>query len=1190
LATSFPFFAAAQMQFIENKGQWPQQVHYKGEYQNGGFFIEPKGFSVQMYKPEELQYLHELLHPHNNDGTAKAALPFGEGKTLTLHSHAYRVRFEGASPNVTAVADKQQPGYNNYFMGNDESKWAGGCRLYGAVTYQNMYPGVDVRYYSDASGRLKYDIIVKPGADASKIVMAYEGVDKLSVKNKELVIATSVGEARELYPYTYEVTGTKRQELQCRYVVRNNKVRFDVTGRNPQSTLVIDPTLIFSSLTGSSQDNWGFTATYGPDGSFFSGGVVFGGTGSYPVSVGAFQQTFGGGVNDDQIALPYDIAIMKLSANGTTRAYATYLGGNGNEQPHSMVCDAQGNLTVAGRSSSSNYPIRTPQIGSGGLYDIVVTKFNAAGTALIGSVKMGGTRDDGVNIRGKYVLPNGIDVLRRNYGDDARSEVILDAAGNILLASCTQSNNFPVTPGVFQNSFGGGRQDGTIIKFNPSLTAVLFSSYFGGSADDACFVLAINPISGNIYVAGGTNSGNLPGDKTGVLFPSNQGTVDGFVTQLLPTGTGIVKTTYAGTPSEDMIYGIQFDKVGFPYIMGTSIGNWPILNAAYNRPGSRQFISKLQPDLSAFVYSTTYGTVSSTPNISPVAFLVDRCENVYISGWGGKPNTERQFPSAGTLGMDTTINFSGHRGDGNDFYFMVLERNAASLLMGAFFGQLNGAYDDHVDGGTSRFDANGVIYQAMCANCGGLTRFPTTPGVFGPINGTGNSCNQAAVKIEMNFAGVGAGVQASINGIINDTIGCTPLKVDFTDTLLKGKTFIWDFGDGSPRVILTGSPDTSHIFLAPGNYRVMLIAIDSSTCNIADTAYTTIKAGNNRAFLSFNAAKLPPCTNLTYQFTNTSFATSSGFGPKSFVWDYGDGSPRDTAGLNPPRLHTYPSTGTYRVKLFVVDTVFCNAPDSIERTIRINETVAARFTTPARGCVPHTAVFTNTSLGGTDFVWDFGDGSPTSTDPDPTHVYTDTGTYIIKLVATDTSTCNKIDSTTFTVRVFPIPTAAYTFSPNPAQENRPTQFTNTSIGAVSYLWRFGDGESSTETNPLHQYNATGLFNACLYATNEAGCLDSICQNVPALILPVLDVPNAFTPGRFGNNSEVRVQGFGIGTMTWTIFNRWGQVVFKTNNRRAGWDGTFNGVLQPMDVYTYTLDVIFTDGKKLRKTGDISLLR
>jgi gliding motility-associated-like protein len=143
---------------------------------------------------------------------------------------------------------------------------------------------------------------------------------------------------------------------------------------------------------------------------------------------------------------------------------------------------------------------------------------------------------------------------------------------------------------------------------------------------------------------------------------------------------------------------------------------------------------------------------------------------------------------------------------------------------------------------------------------------------------------------------------------------------------------------------------------------------------------------------------------------------------------------------------------------------------------------------------------------------------------------------------------------------------------------------------VRYLWNFGDGGSSTEENPSYQYNATGSYSAELIAYNAQNCTDTFTLTVRALVDPLLDVPNAFTPGRFGQNSIVKVAGFGIGKMDWKIFNRWGQLIFQTNNRLQGWDGTFKGKLQAMDVYVYTLDVEFTDGKKLRKTGDITLLR
>jgi gliding motility-associated-like protein len=112
----------------------------------------------------------------------------------------------------------------------------------------------------------------------------------------------------------------------------------------------------------------------------------------------------------------------------------------------------------------------------------------------------------------------------------------------------------------------------------------------------------------------------------------------------------------------------------------------------------------------------------------------------------------------------------------------------------------------------------------------------------------------------------------------------------------------------------------------------------------------------------------------------------------------------------------------------------------------------------------------------------------------------------------------------------------------------------------------------------------------MVATNAAGCSDTICKPVVARVIPLLDVPNAFTPGKFGINSVIKVEGFGIRKMDWKIYNRWGQLLFNANSVKLGWDGTYKNEVQPMDVYTYTLDVEFSDGKKLRKTGDITLLR
>ncbi|MEP6713866.1 MAG: PKD domain-containing protein, partial [Ferruginibacter sp.] len=308
-----------------------------------------------------------------------------------------------------------------------------------------------------------------------------------------------------------------------------------------------------------------------------------------------------------------------------------------------------------------------------------------------------------------------------------------------------------------------------------------------------------------------------------------------------------------------------------------------------------------------------------------------------------------------------------------------------------------------------------------------------------------------------------------------------------------------------------------------------------------------------------------------------------------FIWDFGDSSSKVVTGFNPV-IHTYSGAGTYLVTLALNDTNFCNSPVDTQRTVRLSPQVKAVFITPRKGCVPYLATFQNNSLGGLEFLWDFGDGTTSTLETPPPHLYPVVGTYKIVLTAFDSTSCNKVHSDSLTISVNPVPTASFTYNPNPPQENTFTNFTNQSIGASIYLWNYGDGDTSPEENPRHLFNATDIYNVCLNAKNDAGCSDDTCMPVKSLINPLLDVPNAFTPGKFVVNSIVRVQGFGIKNMQWNVYNRWGQLIFESTSVKTGWDGTFKGKVQPVDVYTYTLDVIFSDGKKLRKTGDITLLR
>lgn len=1194
-------YAQQAVEFTENKGQWDRSVLFRGLINNGAFYLQHDGFTVLLHDENDLQQLSDRVHEHldtdkpqSGKMSKRSAYPRpGTGASpdaeeeLILHSHAYRMRFTGANSNTVVEMEKPVPSYENYITGSDPSKWAANCRIFQAITYKNVYPNIDVRYYAQG-GQLKYDILVYPGGDARNIVMEYEGVDKLQIKNKELRIQTSVGDVRELSPYSYQINESGRHEIDCRYTLEgNNKVKFKIKNYDPAKMLVIDPTLIFATFTGSTSSQWGFTATYGADGSLYSGGIVFGG--GFPVSPGAFQTGYKGGSGNDG----FDIGIMKFNSSGSNRVYATYIGGNGADQPHSLIEDSQGNLVILGRTNSANYPLKpqSNQFGSGGGYDIVVTKLNADGTALVGSMRIGGSDDDGVNISTART-PNSISVF---YGDDSRSEVILDELDDIYLVSCTRSSNFPTTPGASQSALAG-KQDGVVMKIRPAVDSVLFSTLFGGADDDGTFVLSLHPTTDDIYVAGATKSTNLPGTSgSGVIASTYQGGAsDGFIAIFNNSGA-LQKTTYLGTNALDAIYGLKFDPSGFPYVTGITLGNWPVTPGVYNNPGTKQFIVKMQPDLSATVYSTVFGSGTATYNISPVAFAVDKCENVYVAGWGGKlsPSANDPFHTSGTFGMptkDCNVLPNGCSTDGSDFYFFVLKKNAEDILFGAFYGQ-KGGFGDHVDGGTSRFDANGVIYQSICAACfisnfPGTT-FPTTPGVWRPRSGNPRECNLAAIKIEMDFSGVNNGIRPTIDGKPYRDYGCVPLTVDFLDTLRKGKIYMWDFGDTHQET--TTTPNTSHTYTNVGTYQVRLISIDSSKCIMSDTAYTTVRVRADRAVLGATVKKQMPCTSLNYEFTNTSTAPASKpFGSGVFIWDFGDGSPQEITGPENV-IHTFPAPGTYNVTLSLSDTNYCNAPDTFFMTMRVAPNVKARFTTNPEGCAPHLATFENISEAGESFQWDFGDGH-TSTEFSPEHLYRVVGNYTVRLIASDNNTCNKADTAYQTIAVRPVPTAGFTYSPVVPQENVPVSYTNTSIGANHYLWFFGDGDTSVLANPVHQYNSSGEFNTCLVAYNQYGCPDTTCQLVSAIVSPSVDVANAFSPNGDGVNDKVYVRGYAIGKMMFKIYNRWGQLVYQSTNPNDGWDGKYKGVLQPMDAYGYTLEIEFTDGTKATKKGDITLLR
>lgn len=797
--------------FMENKGQYPEQALFHLRVSNADVFFQKDRLVFNFRDAEQLGF-HDHHHGHQHTHGPDA-----------INAHAYHIIFEGAAKQTHAEGMNPYQDLTHFFLGNDPSKWATDVHAFDRVRYLGLYPGIDMEYFGQ-DGNLKYDFIVSPQADASVIAMRYEGADKVFLKNGELHILNRFNEVVELSPVAYQTIEGKRVAVPCSFVLKGNTVSFSFPkGYDQTAELVIDPVLIFSSYSGSIANNFGFTATYDDDGALYGGGTAHGP--EYPYVIGSYNNGFGGLV---------DIAISKFSADGSSLIYSTMIGGNSADAPHSMVVNSLGQLVIFGSTSSTDYPTTAgaydtdfnggvPQnyASNGTNYtngiDMVITVLSATGSALVGSTYLGGSNNDGLN-------ESAANALRHNYGDLFRGEVIVDGVNNIFITSSTRSSDIPVTVGVLDNNLSG-LQDAYVAKLNSTVSALIWATYLGGNGDDAGYSIKLNSV-GELLVAGGTTGSSFPA-TAGSLLPTYQGgAADGFVARIASNASAILSATHIGTSAYDQCYFVEVGDDDSVYLYGQTRGSYPVTSGVYSNTNGRQFIHRLTPNLSTTLFSTVFGSGGTNVNISPTAFLVDICNRIYVSGWGGSTNS-----SGNTNGLPITSNAFQATTDGSDFYFMVLEANAASLLYATFFGAGNVA--EHVDGGTSRFNREGVIHQAVCAGCGGSSAFPTTPGAWSNTNNSG-LCNLGVIKLDMEITGVSVDITAGA-----DMTGCAPLNVQFASQLVNANSIFWDFGDGTTST--QGNP--SHVYSAPGTYTVMLIGVDTELCTgalFADTAYTTV--------------------------------------------------------------------------------------------------------------------------------------------------------------------------------------------------------------------------------------------------------------------------------------------------------------------------------------------------------------
>lgn len=883
-----------QIGFVENKGQWDESVLFKSKFEGGNLWVQQHKF---LFHFQDFSAIHEA-HVSKSNNIQEA----------NYYQDVIHLNF--VNSNTVTQIEKSKPSshYFNYFIGNKKEKWASDVHSYETSILKNFYNHIDLKIINQ-NGALKYEFHIAKQVDPSLILLDYVGQKNINItKEGNLELTSKLGKIIEEKPYAYQELNGKKIEVPCEFQLKNNTIQFKLGNYNPNLPLVIDPDLIFATYNGATTDNFGMTATYGYDGTAYSSGIIFGNqmpipdnntydiTSNFTVSYAGFGRT--------------DVFVTKYSSDGSQMLWSTFLGGgndlSGTETAHSLICDKDNNIFIYGVTSSTDFPTTINAFDAsfnGGLpynisengvdldagSDIFVSKISVDGQNLLGSSYIGGSQNDGINTGS----------LAINYGDQFRGEIMIDSLDNVLIASCTYSDDFPVQNSI-QNTLGGNL-DGVIFKLTADFSSLIFSTFIGGSEEDALYSVKIDS-SYNVVFAGGTNSIDI----NPIFFPSDvfqntaSGNIDGIIGKLSPDGFSTIRMTYLGYSNYDQIYFVEINSDDEIFVVGQTLGGFfQVVNAAYSVPNSSQFIAKLDPLLSDVINGTVFGNGDNmNVNISPCAFLVDLCGNIYISGWGGNIFNMQVTPE----------NEQATASGSNDFYLMVLQKDFGSLLYATYLG--GSITNDHVDGGTSRYDRNGIVYQSVCGGCGGQSDFPVTPNAWSSTNNSTN-CNNLVYKFDFKLVG-----KSSFD--VTDTTGCSPFSVTFQNTSNSGHLFNWNFGDGTTN---DSELNPTRVFSVPGQYDVYL-AIEDTVCDILDTMKTTVIVDKQIDMIFPNDSILCVPANLDL-YPNT-FGTAN-----QFIWS-SQSSFLDTINTNIFDSTIQVAINGLKKYYFLASNFGCNLSDSIQ--------------------------------------------------------------------------------------------------------------------------------------------------------------------------------------------------------------------------------------------------------------------
>jgi Beta-propeller repeat len=669
LVCGFPAAAATDTDASESYGKLP--LHFeenRGQAHDDVRYVS-RGSGYVLYLTTAGEAVFVLPRAQEGRGSRRTHDP-SEAAVL-------RMVIVDGNPTPPASALDSLPGKVNYFIGKDPAKWRTNVPTYARVRYRNVYPGIDLVYYGTRR-QLEYDFIVAPGADPDRIILDFQGADRLEIDGHgDLVLHEATGPVRLKKPYAYQDVGGRRQEIAGRYALQGgNRVSFDLGAYDRGRPLIIDPVFLFySTYLGGERGESVAVDRLGH--AYITG---FAGSTDFTTTPGAFQPNAAGDL---------DVFVTKLNRAGTRMLYSTFIGGSGTDRSRGIAVDRRGNAYVTGSTSSADFPttaaaFETTCGSSGSCGAAFVIKLNAGGSVLAYSTYLGGSAGAGgfalaVDDRGNaYVAgstassdfpttpgafqttaagdvdvfvaklnPPGSGLVYSTYlggsgqDNDLGGGIAVDAGGNAYVAGHTKSTDFPTTPGAFQPVYGGGLWDAFVTKLNATGSALVYSTYLGGNGFDQAVAIAVGA-KGDAYVTGRTAASNFP--VINAFQGASGGDFDAFVARLHSSGSRLIFSTYLGGSSAEEANGIAVGPAGNVVVVGvTNSTNFPttpgVFQAAHSGGNSQEgFVTKVHASGSSLVYSTYLGGTGYE-----IAFgvAVGPAGNAYVTGETGS----RDFPT-----------------------------------------------------------------------------------------------------------------------------------------------------------------------------------------------------------------------------------------------------------------------------------------------------------------------------------------------------------------------------------------------------------------------------------------------------------------------------------------------------------------------------------------------------------------